>query len=754
MHAKSDETLSVVASAETHAMLFPCDCPIEPGGGLAKRAHAIDSLSGGASAALIVDAGGFSGGGLYDSYTEGRALDSIRTIKTILAMKAMNYDAAAIGDDDLQYGGAWLKETASKAGLPLVSANCLFHDSALIGVPYITVRKGRYRYAITGLTTEDRLYSFSDSVIVLPPLQALKRIWPDMVKKADFQVVLSHLGEELSRTVADSFPKCDIIVNGHRKISPRSTFYQGKTLIMQFGFAGKNLSYAFFAPEKHALPLRESGWLPIPPEISNDSAVAALIRMPQLGASVGALPPPVRETVLDLYIMSDCPYGLKALKELTDALPAFPRVEWRVRFIGTLAADGSLSSLHGSDEVKDEMLWLAVQAVYPEKWFPFLRGRASAAEGTPTDAIANAMGLDRAKLQAWAAAKGKQELAVHYNRSVRIGVQASPTLLLNNAPLDIEITKQRLGKVLCAEAPGSSAYCDSVPECFDEGDCRKKGKVGTCVQGKGKPRCEYKDAVRFSLTVLMPDSLVSRPEREIIATTRELFEGAAVETVSARSEAGRKLLAAFEPKALPYYLFDDKVAEAENYFKLEPGVERKNGKFVFREGYVKKAYFIKRPLTPGSCDIYIDPMFPGAKDALALALTLQKKQGLRMRIMPLLSISAEMDSISAEDRLTREEAQRWLLLSERYPDKYGAYLESFVKRNDTSYWFLSLTNLKIDVDDFVKRVKADGSRTLALWKTMMELGLAGPVEIVINNREIVRVKSQKDLAELFDRIGK
>jgi hypothetical protein len=37
---------------------------------------------------------------------------------------------------------------------------------------------------------------------------------------------------------------------------------------------------------------------------------------------------------------------------------------------------------------------------------------------------------------------------------------------------------------------------------------------------------------------------------------------------------------------------------------------------------------------------------------------------------------------------------------------------------------------------------------------MMELGLAGPVEIVINNREIVRVKSQKDLAELFDRIGK
>jgi hypothetical protein len=748
--AKSKDTLTIIASGETHAMLLPCDCPVEPGGGLAKRSPAIKSATAGIT--LLLDAGGFSGGGLYDSYTEGRAVDSLRTLATIRAMAALHYDAAGVGDDDLQYGGAWLAEAAAQAGLPLVSANCPLTGNST-GVPaYIVVKKGSRTYAITGLTTQEKLYSFPEPVTVLPPVEALKKIWPEMMKKADFRIILSHLGEEMTRRIADSFPECDIILNGHRKISTQAVFYSGHALVMQFGFAGKNLSRACFMAGPKGLSLMSSAWIPITPDLPDDPAIAKLIDLSAAPPQAGASPLALRQNVLDLYIMSQCPFGLKALKEMTEAIPAFPKVTWDVRFIGSQGPDGSLSSLHGDGEARDEMLWLSMQALYPGQWRAFLKARAAAPESTSTESIIRKMGANYDKLVQWVLAKGKQELAIHYNRSTRIGVQASPTLLLNNSPVDMEITKPRLGKMLCSQTPGASTYCDSVPDCFDNRDCKKKGKVGTCVLSNGKSRCEYKEAVRFIFTVLLADSIISRPEQEIIGTTRDLFEGAAIETVWTHCEAGRKLLAAFEPKALPYYFFEKKVRDAENYSQIEAGIEEKNDKFVFKEEYTKKAYWYKRPLIPALCDVYIDPMFPGVKEALSIALHL--KGGGRVRIHPLLSVSPDIDSISGDDRLGREEAQRWLLFIERYPAKYASYLESFIKRKDASYWFLSLGYLKIKTEDFVGRIKTDNGRMRALWRTQTELGISGPVELVINNREVVRVKGQKELADLLEKVGK
>ena len=115
---RSGGIVTVIASGETHAMLDPCDCPQEPGGGLAERATILEAQHS-AGQALLLDAGGFAGGGMYDTYTAGRAMDSLRTIAAINAMGAMRYDAAVVGDDDLQYGAAWLAQRADAAGLPL-----------------------------------------------------------------------------------------------------------------------------------------------------------------------------------------------------------------------------------------------------------------------------------------------------------------------------------------------------------------------------------------------------------------------------------------------------------------------------------------------------------------------------------------------------------------------------------------------------------------------------------------------------------
>ncbi len=747
----AETPLTIIATGETHAMLFPCDCPVNPGGGLAKRAYIVKSMQK-AGPMLLLDAGGFSGGGIYDTYTEGRSDDSLRTLSAIRAMAAMRYDAGAIGDDDLCYGAQWLMREAKKAGLRLVSANCMNAHNTFVGAPYILVKKGKWTFAITGLTTQEAFSSLADSVVITPPFQALRALWPEMMKKADYRIVLSHLGEELSRMVLDSFPGCNVVVNGHRKNMTDAAFTAGGRLFMQFGFAGKSLSKAMVQPGAKGWSILKTDWVPVTPETPDDPAMVALLRSMEDDTVRRSQVKAARESVLDLYIMSQCPYGLKALKAFTEAWGALPECEWHVWFIGSAEADSDVTSLHGNQEVHDEMLWLAVQDLYPQRWFSFLKERASVPD-LPTDSVLKRLKLDIGRLKDWADSKGPSGLVLHYNRSTRLGIHASPTLLLNNASFDAEITKPRLIKVLCGRMDRPSAQCDSVPECSSNSDCRKKGMVGVCSGEKEKAHCEYKEAVRFTFTVLMPDSLITHPESEVIGTTKELFEGALIETLSVRSEAGKRLLAQSRPKALPLYLFDARAADADNYSKIETGLEPKNNRLAFKEGYVKKAYFYQRPIVAGLCDLYLDPVFPGIKEALAIAL--KKRSGLRVRIVPLLTMTPDIDSLSIDNRLGREEAQRWLLLSEKYPPKaYRGYLESFLKRKDSSYWFLALQNLGINVDAFVRNIKEDNGRLRGLWKTTTELGISGPVEMVINNREVVRVKNPEELAGLLKRLEK
>ena len=74
---------------------------------------------------------------------------------------------------------------------------------------------------------------------------------------------------------------------------------------------------------------------------------------------------------------------------------------------------------------------------------------------------------------------------MHYTRSMRMGINSSPSLLVNNTMFQDEIVKPRLAKIVCGTGEGKPAYCDSVPECFADRDCRKPGKTGACVSRKG-----------------------------------------------------------------------------------------------------------------------------------------------------------------------------------------------------------------------------------------------------------------------------
>ena len=300
-----------------------------------------------------------------------------------------------------------------------------------------------------------------------------------MARVADYRIILSHLGEEMTRTITDSFPDADIIVNGHRKTSLEAAARRGRTLIMQFGYEGKKLSRTTVRFSKNGRPgvFLKSGWLEIGPQSGVDATVGVLV------ADSGTAP---KRDIYDLYIMGECPYGCTALHEFVDFVKKFPEIEWRLWFIGGLSGD-SLSSLHGPQEALDEMTWLAVQALYPDKWLAFLSER-SIPQATTGSAVA-ALGLDTAALNRWVEARGHAALADQYRRSTRLSISASPALYINNVPFTKTILGKRLAKDRCANLDETSPRCDSLPECFEDADCHKPGAVGQ-VHAAGEMRIQ------------------------------------------------------------------------------------------------------------------------------------------------------------------------------------------------------------------------------------------------------------------------
>jgi hypothetical protein len=742
----AEKKLVLVASGETHAMLEACDCPNDPGGGFAKRASLVTMMRD-SSNVVLVDAGGFGGGGVYDSYTRGRQGDSLRTLAAIRAMGYIKYDAVCVGDDDLQYGGQWLKNQALFSNVPLVSANCFTSNGRLLAVPYVIVKKGKYSIGITAVTTPERMLSTDDSIVVKPPIPAIRALWKELRGKSDFQVILAHLGETESRMLLDTFPDCELVVNGHRKNSTEEFITQQGQVMLQFGFQGKALSFAEIVEDSKGAAIGKTGWLDVGPNVPDDSIVSKLVALPEPGNALKT------KTVFDLYIMSLCKYGCAALKEFTDFLVFFPAVEWHLWFIGTAHIDSTLSSLHGNTEIADELLWLSVQTLYPEKWQEFLRKRASQGQ-EQTDAIIRSMGFNLSKMKTWINKKGRTELVLHYTRSMRMGINASPTLLVNNAAFSQEITSNRLAKLVCGTVEGKTAYCDSLPECISDADCKKIGKVGKCTHKKGaQAKCEYSDATRFTLTVVSPDSALFHPEYGVIAGITDDFPGVVVDSVKSSSERGKKLVSDYAPAFLPFFIFDKVIMDAPNYPSIETGLYSVKDKLLFKPGMVKPSYFYKRILLPKSCILYVDPVFPGAKDAIKSAQTSALK-GSNIRIMPLVYAMSDSAGSPAEETLRQEEALRGLVIMEKYPDKYGEYLKLFVERKNMSYWFTDCGKLKINVDDFVKQVEASTAKLSAYRREIQEFGMIEPVEVLINNREVVAVKNQKELGEIVEKVIK
>jgi 2',3'-cyclic-nucleotide 2'-phosphodiesterase (5'-nucleotidase family) len=157
---------------------------------------------------LLVDGGGF--------FPEQ---DTHRDVAWFLmdAMHVLNTDAVGVGDRDLRFGLAFLRDQAKRSQLPLTSANLFEKKTKKAAIaPYIFKKVGTAKVGIFSLISDKvDLGPARDSLLVQDPPVAAKRTVEELKKKgATVIVLLSQLGKVESEDLVTAVDGIDAVVVG------------------------------------------------------------------------------------------------------------------------------------------------------------------------------------------------------------------------------------------------------------------------------------------------------------------------------------------------------------------------------------------------------------------------------------------------------------------------------------------------------------------------------------------------------------
>lgn len=204
---RDPDHLIVLSTTDVKGKTSPCGCHT-PKGGLARRAAFVDSVRTEHDQVVLVDAGGFF------PETESQRDAGPFLLQT---MKALGTAAANVGDKELVFGYAFLRQAVRESGMPVVSANLYDRKTAKPAfAPYVIVQAGRARVGVFGLmSAKVDLGPGRDSLRVEDPEIAAAATVAEMKKKgATAIVLLSQLGKVESEDLVTAVEGIDLVVTG------------------------------------------------------------------------------------------------------------------------------------------------------------------------------------------------------------------------------------------------------------------------------------------------------------------------------------------------------------------------------------------------------------------------------------------------------------------------------------------------------------------------------------------------------------
>lgn len=267
---------------------------------------------------------------------------------------------------------------------------------------------------------------------------------------------------------------------------------------------------------------------------------------------------PKEKVQFSMHIMSQCPFGAQVQKGIAPALKKLGNsVDFQMHFIGDEPQPGTLTSMHGDNEVKGNKFEICAFKYSPDKAMDVVVCMANDMRNIPGnfDKCATDNGVDPAPIKACAEGQeGTDLLSASYKASKEKGARGSPSMFLNGEKYQGGRNEMDFMRAICgAFKTAKPDVCKDIPE-------PKKIPV-TVLSDKRCAKCA--------------------PDR-IVGQLKNMFPGLEVKTLDYADAEGKALYDGLKDKGvklLPAFLFAPSVAE-------DPGFEQVK-RFVVDAGEYK-----------------------------------------------------------------------------------------------------------------------------------------------------------------------
>lgn len=220
----------------------------------------------------MVDAGSSLSGSRLSNASQGAVI--------LEGMNGMDYDGMSLGRYDAQIGLEALQKRKEEATFPFLAANLGHVDGgALLFEPHTVVERNGLRIGLIGLSGPDVLATkVKDKLLLYDPIAAARQSVAALQGQVDLVVLLSHLGLETDRQLAQQIEGIQVIVGGLDRKLLEEPERVGNTLIVQAGYNGEWLGRldAAFTRDGTPVEYRET-ILTLDASYADDPAMIAVV---------------------------------------------------------------------------------------------------------------------------------------------------------------------------------------------------------------------------------------------------------------------------------------------------------------------------------------------------------------------------------------------------------------------------------------------------------------------------------------------
>ncbi|TRZ96485.1 hypothetical protein D4R78_00635 [bacterium] len=267
--------ITILYTGDTHAMLYTCNCPKEPIGGLSRRATLIKQLRKENPDTLVLDSGGFFASGMMDEYSQNTQLDIQRTLASLKAMELMQYDALAIGDNEFNFGREFLEANIAKYKLNFLSANI----KSAKALPYFIKEVGGVKIGIVAVSPVADPQKYG-ALRLLDPDSAVGWAISELKKQSvELIVVLSGLNDSDNQKLLQDVEGINIIISGFSMPKQGASDIQpyGSALVIRPSWQGRSLGKLSLVVKDGKILKYKTEQLPVSEKITQDPEVLAAI---------------------------------------------------------------------------------------------------------------------------------------------------------------------------------------------------------------------------------------------------------------------------------------------------------------------------------------------------------------------------------------------------------------------------------------------------------------------------------------------